>query len=101
MSIRPRFVMAILLGLILLLLSKILLDYPMGRNKVSELYRPSGSEDVMSTAAAERAIERAIEIDESTWLRAEIVTNQAAALALLGIVSSAAAIYFAGDKWRR
>jgi hypothetical protein len=90
MRIRPRFIIGILLGAILLICARILIDYPMGRNKVEYLF--PGRE----LRESSHAIRRAIKIDEESWQRAETLTNQAMILGLLGVVASLVAFRYAG-----
>ncbi len=92
MHIRPRFALGILLGTILLICARIVIDYPTGRNKVESLFPDQELRE------SNHAIHRAIGIDERTWDRAETLTNQALILGLLGVVASLVALRYAGQS---
>lgn len=80
----------VLLGAIVLICARILIDYPTGRNKVEALFLDQELRE------SSHAIRRAIKIDEQSWQRAETLTNQAMVLGLLAMVASIVAFRYAG-----
>lgn len=88
----PRFILGILFLAILLLMAKVLMDAPMGRARVADLFSDH------TDGVLDHSVQRAIAIDEAAWSRAEALTIQSISLGLLGLIGVEVGFCFSGSK---